>query len=135
MEIKEKIDVFVKQMKSKYDLDVVVTIDNMTADNPVVVLWMNAIARYFKTEPKRCLSGKYRGCHEKMWLQYFLVEKEMIPHGKIKRLFPNSDRTSIYYNVKACKGFKDVYPDVYAGIVEEYMSIYTDYVKHPNNLL
>lgn len=120
----DDISIFSKYMQDKYGASIKVAryvYEPITRDTQVVDIWATAVAEYFKCSKDKLFErGRKNNSLEKMWLQYFLTEREMLSPVKIYKMFNAKDHSSIYSNVKSCKGFKDVYPEVHDGIVAIY---------------
>lgn len=98
----------------------------ITRESQVVDIWATAISEYFQCSKDRLFKKNRTGNSvEKIWLQYFLMEKEHLTTVKIFKMFGYKDHTSIHSNIRSCKGWRDVYPEVYDGI----MAIYEREIK------
>ena len=128
----DDINEFAKYISDTYGCEIKVARfinEPITRDSQVVDIWATAVSEHFKCEKDRLFRKSRQGNSiEKVWLQYFLVTKEQLQPTKLYKMFGYRDHTPIYSNSRVCSGYKDVYPEIYEGI----MSIYEREIKKLN---
>jgi chromosomal replication initiation ATPase DnaA len=93
--------------------------ESVTRDTQAVDIWATAISEYFGCAKDKLFSrGRRNNSTEKVWLQYFLMEKEMLSPVKIYNMFGLRDHTTLYSNRASCQGYSEVYPEINNGIVD-----------------
>jgi len=114
---------FHKYMKLKYGVSIRiihVSYKNVTRKSKRVQNWVNAIRQYFGcTEEDLFPIGRKNNGYHSMWLRYMLHEMEGIPQTMLEDIF-NRNRTTIIWNLKTCRNWVDVYPEIYQGIIDKY---------------
>lgn len=120
----DDINEFIAYMENTYGTKIKVArfVDApITKDTQVVDIWATAVSEYFGCEKEKLFKkSRKSNSIEKMWLQYFLMEREMLSSISIYKMFGYKNHTGLYSNKHVCKGFSDVYPEIHDGIVAIY---------------
>ena len=112
---------FQRFMELKYGISVIVNYTSpksVTRNHKKVKRWTNAVCQYFGcTMDQIYTKTRKNNKYHSIWARYCLSVHEGINDEKLGELF-GVDRTTIAYDKKVCKGWVEVYPDVYNGILE-----------------
>jgi hypothetical protein len=112
---------FQRFMELKYGISVIVNYTSpkpLTKNNKKIRRWTNAVCKYFGcTMDQIYTKTRKNNKYHSIWARYCISIHEGINDDGLGELF-GVDRTTIAYDKKVCKGWVEVYPDVYNGILE-----------------
>jgi len=111
---------FQRFMELKYGVSIVVHTSvskSLTNKHKKVKRWVDAVCHHFGcTVDEVFTKTRKNNKYYSIWTRYVLSVHEGIHDDKLGELF-GVDRTTILYDKKKCRGWVDVYPDVYKSIV------------------
>lgn len=118
----EDIGVFKEYVKNKYGISIkvseIMTKPTSPREDPRIMKWANAIAEHFGVTVDFLLSkGRKGNSYEKMWFRYMVSEHENISCCMLSKTL-GLHHSTVIYGSKVCKGWVEVYPEVYQKLLE-----------------